>query len=61
MRNYLETHLKRYCLSGNKGIIRDKSKADNKSRDILLSAYYQWLLSGDRVLIFIYLNRILTV
>lgn len=35
--------------------------ADNKSRDILLSAYYQWLLSGDRVLIFIYLNVSLTV
>ena len=44
-----------------KGIIRDKSKADNKSRDILLSAYYQWLLSGDRTLIFIHLNVFLTV
>lgn len=35
--------------------------ADNKSRDILLSAYYQWLLSGDRTLIFIHLNVFLTV
>ena len=44
-----------------KGIIRDKNKVDSKSRYILLSAYYQHLLSGDIVLIFIYLNITLTV
>lgn len=42
-------------------MIRDKNKADSKSRDILLSAYYQHLLSGDIVLLFRYLNIILTV
>jgi hypothetical protein len=44
-----------------KGIIRDKNKADSKSRYILLSAYYQHLLSGDIILIFTYLNTALTV
>lgn len=44
-----------------KGIIRDKNKVDSKSRYILLSAYYQHLLSGDITLIFTHLNIILTV
>lgn len=44
-----------------KGIIRDKNKADSKSRYILLTAYYQHLLSGDIILIFTYLNTTLTV
>ena len=44
-----------------KRIIKDKNKADSKSRYILLSAYYQHLLSGDIVLLFRHLNIILTV
>jgi len=44
-----------------KGIIRDTNKADSKSRYILLSVYYQYLLSGDIILIFTHLNIILTV
>ena len=44
-----------------KGIIRDKNKVDSKSRYILLSAYYQHVLSGDITLIFTHLNIILTV
>ena len=43
-----------------KGIIRDKIRLTVKV-DILLSAYYQHLLSGDIILIFTYLNTILTV
>lgn len=43
-----------------KGIIRDKNKADSKSRYILLSAYYQHLLSYSIKLIVNHLNIILT-